>query len=226
MEELKVAYTTHDSTLLSYAQLNPNSYLALWTTIELCNFGYEPIYHSLFNSFSQRIQHSQTGVALKRKLDGFKSLTGINEPFPDISCMDRNSNLMPKHVLMNHRFTLVDFWYSECAPCLAQFDDLKKVYADFHEKGLEIIGISVDARKYIPAWKHVINIRKLIWPQYLDLGGAQARRLNIGSYPTNFLLNKDGKIIAKNLSPIELRKTLTQERIIEESVINHGIVTE
>jgi alkyl hydroperoxide reductase subunit AhpC len=98
----------------------------------------------------------------------------------------------------------VDFWYSNCGPCIAQFKDFSSIYNRFHNKGFEIIGISTDQKKYQLQWKNAIIKHKLVWPQYWDTDGVNASRYSINAFPTNFLLNSNQEIVAKNISPAEL----------------------
>jgi alkyl hydroperoxide reductase subunit AhpC len=85
---------------------------------------------------------------------------------------------------------------------------LKKIYAKYHNEEFEIIGVSVDQKLQKEEWKKTIAKYSLPWVQYWDIDGKKAAELNIIAYPTNFLLDENGIIIAKNIDPITLEKLL------------------
>ena len=72
------------------------------------------------------------------------------------------------------------------------------------------MGISTDKEKDISNWKQIINKKGLKWKQYIDLDGFDSKLKSINQYPTNFLLNKDGIIIKKDISLFDLEKFLQQ----------------
>ena len=67
------------------------------------------------------------------------------------------------------KYTLIDFWASWCTPCLLQIPDLKEAYAEYHPKGFEILGVSVDSKG--DRWKKSIVKYDMTWPQVSDLKG-------------------------------------------------------
>jgi peroxiredoxin len=205
---LKKTYVKSDSTFLAYTRTHHNSYLALWHLADLMPFGYEPIFDTIYQNFSAELKSTPTGKLLGEKIRSSASLTALGKLFPVVSCIDANEQPVRLNTTRQN-YTFVDFWYSNCSPCIAQFDGLKAVYHDFKSQGLEIIGISTDKINYKKNWLNLISSRKLNWLQYWDKNGIEAKRLNIGAFPTNFLLNSQGKIIAKNLSYVELREFLT-----------------
>jgi len=81
---------------------------------------------------------------------------------------------------------------------------------DAYHKGFEIVGISVDKATEKKNWEETIVNEKLIWQQYWDINGKDADRLSINMFPTNFLIDNTGKIIAKNISLGELEEVLSR----------------
>jgi peroxiredoxin len=94
---------------------------------------------------------------------------------------------------------LVEFWFSNCAPCIAQFDELKSHYQDLRKKGLEVVAISIDGKDKLAAAQKIIREHQYPWKQIADVGGEQARSINVQSFPSNFLLDKQGKILQTNI---------------------------
>ena len=196
-------YQKSHSINLEYVSTHPNAYPVLWYVIGQVPWGYEPIYDSIYSKFSNEIKTTYAGLALKKWLDNGR-ITKIGNPFPFIQL----SSIEGKESRLNFsgyaNYTLLDFWYSDCSPCRAQFPKLKKTYSTFHNKGFDIVGISVDRKKDLNKYVEAIKNDGLSWRQYWDINKVVSKKLGIGVYPSNFLLDKTGKIILKNISPDEL----------------------
>ncbi|MFD2160787.1 redoxin domain-containing protein [Paradesertivirga mongoliensis] len=199
-------YQQSDSILMRYIASHPGSYLGLWKLVQIASFsGYEPIFDTAFEKLSPTLKATFTGRQLANRLSIGRSLA-VGKRFPEMNVF--NLDKQPLKATSKHRFTLVDFWYSNCSPCIAQFPKLDSIYNGFHDKGFEIIGISTDKRKYELQWRNAIAQHNLAWPQYWDTDGVNASRYSINAFPTNFLLNSDQEIVSKNISPVELEAFL------------------
>jgi peroxiredoxin len=109
------------------------------------------------------------------------------------------------------KFVLIDFWASWCGPCRMENPNVVRMYDKFKDKGFDIFGVSLDDNE--KAWKTAIERDKLKWLHGSELkkwnsGVAQAYGVN--AIPATFLLDKDGKIIAKNLRGPALETKLTE----------------
>lgn len=207
---LRKRYQEQDNTLLRYVEKHPDSYLALWKFVYLSNFGYEAVFDTILSKFSEKLRNTTTGYALAKRLKDGRVLT-INKGFPSLSVTDRSGKHLDAATLVRQPYTLIDFWYSNCGPCIAQFPDLSEVYSDFKGAGFEIIGISTDQEKYRGNWLKAIKKYGLEWPQYWDVNGVESRKISIVAFPTNVLLDADGKIIQKNIKPAALRQFLSEK---------------
>lgn len=110
-----------------------------------------------------------------------------------------------------NKLTLVDFWASWCGPCRKEMPHVKKLYADFHSKGLEIVGVSFDEDK--AAWEGAIKGMELKWPQLSDLKGwrSEAGQIyGIRSIPATLLIDQQGKIVAFGLRGAELEAKVAE----------------
>lgn len=106
------------------------------------------------------------------------------------------------------KIVLLEFWASWCAPCRQTNPELLKTYDAFKNEGFDILGISID--RDTEEWRSAIKEDKLSWTQVIDTLRITAETFNLTSIPFNLLLDRDGKIIAKNIKPIELREILEQ----------------
>ena len=201
--KIQSLYNEGDRNLLTYVQEKPGSYWALWRLIHLTNFGYEKIFDEILPLFADSIKDSFSGRELTKILKNSRILSVGNE-FPPMELLKINGSQSSGIQFSKNKYTLVDFWYTNCMPCLAAFPSLVKIYDTYHAKGFEIAGIATDALKYGKDLPIVIKKHNLKWLQFWDLNGKQSADLSIQAFPTNFLLDANGVIIQKNISSPEL----------------------
>jgi peroxiredoxin len=129
---------------------------------------------------------------------------------PEISLPDPEGNIVTLSSLRGS-YVLIDFWAAWCGPCRKENPNVLKLYKKYHDKGFEIYGVSLDRTK--EDWLKAIEADGLIWPQVSDLKYFQsvaALDYNINSIPATILLDKEGKIIAKNLRGKILEQKLAE----------------
>lgn len=113
---------------------------------------------------------------------------------------------------MAGKVVLVDFWATWCGPCIAELPNMQKAYTSYHDKGFEIIAISLDNEK--EPLEAFIKENKMPWPQAFDGKGWQneiAAQYGITSIPATFLVGKDGKIVATDLRGAALEAAIEKE---------------
>ena len=97
------------------------------------------------------------------------------------------------------KVVLIDFWATWCGPCVAELPNVLKAYETYHDKGFEIIGISLDQDK--AALESFVKERGMEWPQYFDGKGWQneiSTKYGIQSIPAMWLVNKKGMVVNTN----------------------------
>lgn len=94
------------------------------------------------------------------------------------------------------KVVLIDFWATCCEPCMQEVPNVVAVYKAFHEKGFEIIGISLDSRK--DTMLKVTREKEMTWPQYFDGKGPNneiSSAFHINLIPAMWLVNKKGYVV-------------------------------
>ncbi len=108
-------------------------------------------------------------------------------------------------------YLLIDFWASWCSPCRRENPNIVAAYQKFHDKGFDILGVSLDKDK--SRWLEAIEDDKLTWTHVSDLKGWQneaSNRYGVSSIPASFLLDPEGVIIAKDLREEALHEKLEE----------------
>ena len=135
---------------------------------------------------------------------------GIGQVAPEIALPSPSGDTILLSSLRG-KIVLLDFWASWCAPCRSENPNLVANYKKYRDKGFEIYQVSLDRSR--AAWLKGIKDDKLDWIHVSDLqywNSIVVPVYNIQGIPMNFLLDRNGKIIAQNLRGEELGRKLEE----------------
>jgi peroxiredoxin len=165
---------------------------------------------SLFLTLSPEIQQSDDGKGFFTTIQVLKKVA-IGQIAPDFSQPDTNGTSVQLSDF-REKYLLLDFWASWCGPCRKENPVLIKVSELYKDKNFSILGVSLDADNGKNDWLEAIRTDKLTWTQVSDLKAenAAAALYGVTAIPQNFLIDPDGRIIAKNLKGAELEKKLSE----------------
>ncbi len=130
---------------------------------------------------------------------------------PDLEFPDPDGK-MRKLSDLRGKVVLLDFWASWCGPCRRENPNVTKIYAQYHDKGFEVFSVSLDSDA--ASWKRAIEADKLVWPNHVsDLKKWQSQAAaiyGVRSIPSTFLLDKEGRIIQRDLRGADLERAVKQ----------------
>ena len=162
----------------------------------------------LYEALTPTIKETVVGQRIKDKLDKLVN-TSIGSKAPNFTAPTPAGDELALNDVLG-KVTIVDFWAAWCKPCRAENPNVVQVYNKYHDKGLNILGVSLDRRaedwtKAIEddglVWNHVSNI------QYFD---EIAELYNVKAIPATFILDENGVIIAKDLRGAALENKISE----------------
>lgn len=197
---------------LDYARNNPNSPYAFFAVREGAGYSIDAdAVEPVFNLLPATVKGSVSGKAFADRLEIAKK-TRVGMMAMDFTQND-TADMPVKLSSLRGKYLLIDFWASWCGPCRRENPNLVKVFNQYKDKGFHILGVSLDRPGQKDRWMKAIYDDKLAWTQVSDLkfwDNDVAKQYGIQAIPQNYLLDPQGKIIAKGLRGEDLEKKLAE----------------
>jgi len=210
--ELNSANTKVDVVRLGkFIKSYPNSFAAIYALNTMMQSLSADEAEGLFIRLGSKYKSETIGQGITAIINAAR-ITAIGKTAPDFEQADTAGNML-KLSSLRGKYVLLDFWASWCGPCRAENPNVVKAYQKYQDKGFTVLGVSLDQPGKKDAWLKAIHQDQLNWTQVSDLkfwDNAAAKLYGIHAIPQNFLLDKEGKIIATNIKGVELNKKLSE----------------
>jgi len=194
--------------IAGFIAAHPNSYISIYALnndLATDNMDVDLV-EKTYQNLSAELQQNSLAKIILSKLDLSKR-TNIGVLAPDFE-EKTAEQIAIKLSSFKGQYVLVDFWASWCGPCRQENPNVVEAYEAFKDKNFTILGVSIDDREDL--WIKAVKADGLIWTQLLDRGKSIAQLYGINAIPKNFLVDPQGKIVAKNLRGPALMKTLSE----------------
>lgn len=192
-----------------YVRSHPSSIVSLNLVRDMALDGEWAELDSLYRALDPSLQQSAVGQRVAKRLDVLKR-SAVGQSIQDFTQNDVNG----KPVRLSDfkgKYLFIDFWASWCGPCRAENPNVVKAYSSFKDKRFDILGVSLDTDA--DKWKKAIEEDGLPWTHVSDLKGFRneiASYYGIQAIPFSFLLDPEGRIIAKGLRGAQLQEKLAE----------------
>jgi len=211
MEEVKAIFDGQEQKLVGFVKNNKSSWVTpLFLTQVQQSMEVEAL-DSLVNGLDPKLSVVPAVVDMKERIAKLKRVA-VGQTAPDFTQNDPEGNPVKlSEVYAKNAYTLIDFWAAWCGPCRQENPNVVAVYNDYKSKGFGVFGVSLDQDR--ERWLKAIEDDKLDWPHVSDLKYWQneaASLYGVNAIPANFLVDRNGTIIARNLREQALRDKVAE----------------
>ena len=207
-DSLRKAYI--EPILESLLKKHPDSYASAFV-LAGTGQGIHPLerQEQLYSMLSSRMQKTPEGEKFYNFIQGEKN-SAIGKQVAQFTLPDPQDQPL-KFDQFAGKYVMIDFWASWCAPCRKSFPTMRKIYQQYKDKGFEIYSISIDENK--KAWLKAVEEEKNPWAQALDNQDISHKGFAITGVPTTYLIDPEGKIVAKQVGFDENTQGPVEEKL-------------
>lgn len=202
LEEMKPQYESYinqlNTSVLKFANDNKGSLAGFYAMNTLSPQDFEAELVKYGDEIKNEIKGNATVDTFVKQMAVLKAVQ-VGQPAPDFSI----NSIDEKPIKLSDykgKYVLLDFWASWCQPCRQENPNVVRVYNKYKAKNFNILGISLDTDK--AAWVAAIKADGLTWShasELKDFNGGTVRKYQVEAIPSSFLIDPNGKIVAKNL---------------------------
>ena len=158
-----------------------------------------------YDALSEEAKNSYYGKMVKAEVAP-DSKVGSKVPVFTAKSQDGKSVTLTD-LCQGKKYILIDFWASWCNPCRKEIPNLKKLYAQYADKGFQIVSISIDKKE--AEWTKALKEEQLQWPNFLDTENI-ADIYKVRFVPTMYLIDAQGAMVGENLRGEALASKLAE----------------
>lgn len=170
---------------------------------------------AVYDNFTEPLKNTRAGKSVGESLKAV-SATAVGSTVKDFSAPNPEGKTISLYDVKG-KVTIIDFWAAWCGPCRRENPNLVKLYNAYHDKGLEILGVSLDGtprqQDAKAEWLKAIEKDSLTWNHMSNLAYFNdpiAKSFNIRSIPATYIIDADGKILAKGLRGQDLEAKIAE----------------
>lgn len=190
-----------------YIRKNPDSYVALWEIVNDYTLeDYHPAYLKNLQLFSAKFKQNKLYKGVESRLKAEQS-TSIGQKIPDIYFDDQNK--LTSEDFKKYKLTFIDYWSTTCAPCIKGMPEIVKLYNEYKGQNVNFITITDEQTpNRMEVAKNILKKNNASWMNFFDTSKDFQKKVNATSYPLHFIIDENGKIIARISNSIEEARTI------------------
>lgn len=213
LQDSFVAYQELDDDSIDiseYIKNNPKSLVSAYVLYRNYSYRLTPEQIETNIALLDSTLYNTTYVQVLKEVKQKKETVEIGKKAPNFSALSpEGKEISLSDVLAKNEYVLIDFWASWCGPCRRENPNVVVAFNNYKDKGFTVLGVSLDKDK--KSWGAAIKKDNLDWTQVSDLkfwDSEPAKLYGVRAIPSNFLVNKEGVIIAKDIKGEQLQDTL------------------